>query len=124
MIQLDIGDHRPLYEQIRDKLKKMIIEGLLTEKDKIPSVREMAGILAINPNTIQKAYRELENDGYIYSVKAKGFFVSEIKENGDIEKIQELKEDIKPIIKELKFLGYKKERIFHLIEKIYEDGEL
>ena len=65
MIQLDIGDHRPLYEQIRDKLKEMIIAGLLSENDKIPSVRELAGILAINPNTIQKAYRELEGEGYI-----------------------------------------------------------
>ena len=124
MIQLDIGDHRPLYEQIRDKLKEMIIAELLVENDKIPSVREMAGILAINPNTIQKAYRELESEGYIYSVKAKGFFVSEIKENGDGGKIAELKAEIKPIIKELKFLGYKKEKIFRLIEKIYEEEQL
>ena len=124
MIQLDIGDHRPLYEQIRDKLKEMIIAELLTENDKIPSVREMAGILAINPNTIQKAYRELESEGYIYSVKAKGFFVSEIKESGDNGKITELKEEIKPLIKELKFLGYKKEKIFRLIEKIYQEEQL
>ena len=71
MFQLDFGDHRPLYEQIRDKIKEMIIEGLLDENEKLPSVREMASSLAINPNTIQKAYRELENEGYIYSVKAK-----------------------------------------------------
>lgn len=124
MIQLDIGDHRPLYEQIRDKLKEMIIAGLLSENDKIPSVRELAGILAINPNTIQKAYRELEGEGYIYSVKAKGFFVSEIKENGDSGKIAELKEEISPLIKELKFLGYKKEKIFRIIEKIYQEEQL
>lgn len=124
MIQLDIGDHRPLYEQIRDKLKEMIIEGYLEENDKIPSVRELAGILAINPNTIQKAYRELEGDGYIYSIKAKGFFVSKIKESGDSGKFRELKEDITPLIKELKFLGYEKEKIFRLIEKIYEEEQL
>ena len=124
MIQLDMGDHRPLYEQIRDKLKEMIIAGVMTENDKIPSVREMAGILAINPNTIQKAYRELESDGYIYSVKAKGFFVSEIKESGDVGKIAELKDELKPVIKELKFLGYKKEKIFSMIEKIYEEEQL
>ena len=124
MIQLDIGDHRPLYEQIRDKLKEMIIAGLLSENDKIPSVRELAGILAINPNTIQKAYRELEGEGYIYSVKAKGFFVSEIKENGDSGKIADLKEEISPLIRELKFLGYKKEKIFRIIEKIYQEEQL
>ena len=65
MIQLDFGDHRPLYEQICEKIKELIISGVLVENDKIPSVREMAAILAINPNTIQKAYKELENEGYI-----------------------------------------------------------
>ena len=121
MIQLDMGDHRPLYEQIRDKLKEMIIEGFIDENEKIPSVREMASFLAINPNTIQKAYRELENEGYIYSVKAKGFFVSEIDHTGDSGKISEIKEDIKPLIKELKFLGMKKEKLVRIIEKIYEE---
>ena len=124
MIQLDIGDHRPLYEQIRDKLKSMIIEGFLAENEKIPSVREMAAILAINPNTIQKAYRELENDGYIYSVKAKGFFVSEIKHTGDLGKIAELYDETMPLIKELKFLGEKKEKLFRMIENIYEEDEV
>lgn len=124
MIQLDIGDHRPLYEQIRDKLKEMIIEGLIFENEKIPSVREMAAQLAINPNTIQKAYRELENEGYIYSVKAKGFFVSEIKNTGDRAKISHIKEEIKPIIKEMKFLGMKKESLYRIIEKIYEEDEV
>lgn len=124
MIQLDIGDHRPLYEQIRDKLKELIIEGLISENDKIPSVREMAAQLAINPNTIQKAYRELESDGYIYSVKAKGFFVSEIKNTGDRGKISQIKEEIKPFIKEMKFLGMKKESLYRVIEKIYEEEEI
>ena len=124
MIQLDMGDHRPLYEQIRDKLKEMIIEGFIDENEKIPSVREMASFLAINPNTIQKAYRELENEGYIYSVKAKGFFVSEIGHLGDSDKITELKGQIKPLIKELKFLGMKKEKLVRIIEKIYEEDEL
>ena len=124
MIQLDAGDHRPLYEQIQDKLKELIIEGLLSENDKIPSVREMAGVLAINPNTIQKAYRELESEGYIYSVKAKGFFVSEIKNTAGGGKIAEIKEEIKPHIKELKFLGVKKESLYRLIEKIYEEDEI
>ncbi|MBE7015974.1 MAG: GntR family transcriptional regulator [Ruminococcaceae bacterium] len=124
MIQLDLGDHRPLYEQIRDKLKEMIIEGLLLENDRIPSVREMAQTLAINPNTIQKAYRELEGEGYIYSVKAKGFFVSDIKHTTSNGKIAEIKEEIKPYLKELKFLGVKKESICRLVEKIYEEDEI
>ena len=76
MLHLDYGDHRPLYEQIKEKLKELIIGGILQEHDKIPSVRELAANLAINPNTIQKAYKDLENEGYIYSQKAKGSFVS------------------------------------------------
>jgi len=123
MIQLDAGDHRPLYEQIRDKLKSMIIEGFLAENEKIPSVREMAAQLAINPNTIQKAYRELEIDGYIYSVKAKGFFVSEIKDTKDSVKIAELCSAVTPLLKELKFLGVKKEKLFRMIETIYEEDD-
>lgn len=54
MFQLDFGDHRPLYEQIKEKFKELIISGAMTENDKIPSVRELAATLAINPNTIQK----------------------------------------------------------------------
>jgi len=123
MIQLDAGDHRPLYEQIRDKLKSMIIEGFLAENEKIPSVREMAAQLAINPNTIQKAYRELEIDGYIYSVKAKGFFVSEIKDTKDSVKIAELCSAVTPLLKELKFLGVKKGKLFRMIETIYEEDD-
>lgn len=82
MLQLDFGDHRPLYEQIRDKMKDLIINGILADNDKIPSVRELASTLAINPNTIQKAYKELENEGYIYSLKARGNFVTPRKQTG------------------------------------------
>ena len=62
MIQIDFGDHRPLYEQICDKIKELIISGSLEENDKIPSVRELAMSIAINPNTIQKAYKQIERE--------------------------------------------------------------
>ena len=84
MIQLDFSDHRPLYEQIKENLKELIISGALGENEKIPSVRELASSLAINPNTIQKAYKNLENEGYIYSRRASGSFVmprSSVAEN-------------------------------------------
>ena len=76
MFQLDFKDRRPIYEQIKEKLKFLIIEGAMKEGEKIPSVRELAVSMAINPNTIQKAYKELESEGYIYSVTAKGYFVT------------------------------------------------
>ena len=75
MLHLDFRDRRPLYEQIKEKLKALIISGVLKEDEKIPSVRELAGMLTINPNTIQKAYKDLESEGYIYSQKARGSFV-------------------------------------------------
>lgn len=123
MIQLDFGDHRPLYEQISEKIKELIISGVLRENDKIPSVREMATILAINPNTIQKAYKELENEGYIYSQKARGNFVSP-KETGDTTKTDELMENIKPQLRELRFLGINKNELKNLIDEIYKEDQL
>lgn len=121
MIQLDFGDHRPLYEQICDKIKELIIRGVLLEGDKIPSVRELAQSLAINPNTIQKAYKELEKEGYIYSQKAKGNFVSPRGDNTNTEKSAELFDAIIPVIRELRFLGISKSEISSMIEKIYKE---
>lgn len=77
MFSINYRDPRPIYEQVKDSLRRAIITGVLQPDDKIPSVRDAAGELAINPNTIQKAYRELENEGYIYSVLGKGSFVAE-----------------------------------------------
>ena len=78
MILLDLKDSRPIYEQIVDKFRLLIINGVLKSEDKMPSVRTLAMDLSINPNTIQKAYGELERQGYIYTVKGRGNFVSEI----------------------------------------------
>lgn len=75
MIQLDFSDKRPIYEQIKDRIKKLILTGALKPGEKVYSVREMAQKLSINPNTIQKAFRELETEGYIHTVQGKGSFV-------------------------------------------------
>ena len=75
MVHLDYRDARPIYTQIADNFRNQIRAGILAEGDKLPSVRELAGDLAINPNTIQRAYRELEAEGWIASVSGKGSFV-------------------------------------------------
>lgn len=80
MISLNYRDARPIYEQIKNGLKRLIVTGALKEGDKLPSVRSLATELAINPNTIQKAYNELENEGYIYSVPAKAPLPAEMPE--------------------------------------------
>jgi GntR family transcriptional regulator len=76
MISLNYRDSRPIYEQIRDELRKLIVTGAIGKDEKLPSVRALAAELAINPNTIQRAYNELEAEGYIYSVPGKGSFAS------------------------------------------------
>ncbi len=75
MVHLDYRDARPIYTQIADNFRNQIRAGVLVEGDKLPSVRELASELAINPNTIQRAYRELEANGWIASVSGKGSFV-------------------------------------------------
>ena len=74
MISINYRDPRPIYEQVRDALRKLIVSGSLPSDQKLPSVRELASSLAINPNTIQRAYRELEQEGYICTVPGKGSF--------------------------------------------------
>ena len=75
MIHLDYRDARPIYTQIIDGFRDQILTGVLRSGDKLPSVRELAGTLTINPNTIQRAYRELEMQGWIATVAGKGCFV-------------------------------------------------
>ena len=77
MIILDYRDSRPIYEQVVEKFKMLILKGVLQQDEKMPSVRNLAMELSINPNTIQRAYATLESQGYIYTVKGKGNFVSD-----------------------------------------------
>ena len=77
MILIDYKDRRPIYEQVMEKLADLMIRGILEENSQLPSVRSLATELSINPNTIQRAYGELERQGYIYSVKGRGSFVAE-----------------------------------------------
>ena len=78
MITINYRDPRPIYEQIQTELRRLMLTGVLPPGSRLPSVRELAGQLAINPNTIQRAYRELEADGYILSVAGKGSFVAPV----------------------------------------------
>ncbi len=77
MILIDYKDRRPIYEQVVEKLADLIVRGILEQDSQLPSVRSLATELSINPNTIQRAYAELERQGYIYSVKGRGSFVAE-----------------------------------------------
>ena len=84
MISIDSRDPRPLYEQVVDGFRRLIVAGALQPDDKLPSVRSLATQLAINPNTIQRAYRELEAAGYVYSSAGRGSFVAATTETSEL----------------------------------------
>ena len=104
MIHLDYRDTRPIYEQVRDGLRKLMVTGMLRPGDKLPSVRALAVELAINPNTIQRAYSQLEAEGYILSVSGKGTFVAELQDQNAVRRA-ELEEKVRPLREELRSLG-------------------
>ena len=86
MIALNYRDSRPIYEQIKESVRKLILSGAMTAGERLPSVRELAADLAINPNTIQRAYRELESEGFIYSIAGKGSFAAGRADIGAVQK--------------------------------------
>ena len=104
MIVLDYRDSRPLYQQVKDSLRRMMLTGLLEPDEKLPSVRSLATQLAINPNTIQRAYRELEAQGYTYSVAGKGSFVAAVDGTADLRKL-DLLEQFDQVSSQLLALG-------------------
>lgn len=110
MISLNYRDSRPIYEQIKDGLRKLIVTGALGTGEKLPSVRALATQLSINPNTIQRAYNELEIEGYIYSVPGKGSFAAG-NTGADDSRRKELTEKLREIAAELKYLGVSREEL-------------
>lgn len=114
MISLNYRDSRPIYEQIKDGLKKMIVTGGLAADERLPSVRALATQLSINPNTIQRAYNELEGEGYIYSVPGKGSFAS-ANAGGDENRKRELMEKVRELLAELRYLGVSQQELADLI---------
>lgn len=88
MIIIDYGDKRPIYEQITERFQNLILSGGLEPDSQLPSVRQLAMDLALNPNTVQRAYTELERSGYIYSVKGRGNFVRDRKTLSNLKREQ------------------------------------
>lgn len=110
MIALNYRDSRPIYEQIKEGFRRLILTGALATGDKLPSVRELAAELAINPNTIQRSYRELEAEGFIYSIAGKGSFAAALSEV-DSSRRQALLHRFEESARELLHLGIPAERL-------------
>lgn len=86
MIQLNYRDPRPIYEQVKDGIRKLAYSGVVGPDEKLPSVRELAMKLAINPNTISRAYKELEQEGFLYTVAGRGTFINQEYDLNDSRK--------------------------------------
>ena len=119
MVQLDYRDAKPIYEQIKQGLRRLVVSQAISTDEKLPSVRELAARLAINPNTIQRAYRELESEGYLYSIPGKGTFAAGPPASPELRQ-QELLTQFDEVVTELLFLSIRSEeltdRIVHLTE--------
>lgn len=76
MLNLDYRDARPIYEQVKDGLRRLMVSGVIQEGERLPSVRALASSLAINPNTIQRSYEALESEGWVYSIPGKGSYAA------------------------------------------------
>lgn len=118
MIAINYRDPRPIYEQVKSGVRRLIMTQVLQPHDKMPSVRELSAQLAINPNTVQRAYRELEAEGYLYSIPGKGSFVSADKKT-DRARMEKLLEQLDEAVTELHYMGFSKEE---LIQRITEGG--
>ncbi len=110
MLQLNYRDGRPIYEQVRDGLRQLLVSGAIQPGEKLPSVRQLASQLAINPNTIQRSYEALELEGYVYSVPGKGSFAAQREEIDDSRRTQLLAQ-LDAIAGELMLLGVTPEEI-------------
>ena len=121
MLQLNYRDSRPIYGQIKDGLRKLIVTGALEPDEKLPSVRAMAMDLAINPNTIQRAYAELEAEGFLYSVPGKGSFAAP-NTGVDEGRKHELLQTFDQTAGELLFLGVSGQELWARVRAL-EGGE-
>ncbi len=120
MIVIDYRDKRPIYEQVEEKLSKLVVQGVLKTDSKLPSVRALAIELSINPNTIQRAYTQLEEKGYIYSIKGKGNYVSP-KNDWIEERKKMILEEMRKVVNMAKAVGIEKDEFIERVEEVYRE---
>ncbi|WZL73436.1 GntR family transcriptional regulator [Clostridiaceae bacterium 35-E11] len=124
MFKIDPRSSTPIYQQIVESVKENILKGMIEPGERMPSVREMAKMMTLNPNTVQKAYQELERQKVIVSIRGRGTFISEDYEGKkDQDKMKALRELFKKGIVEAHYIGIEKEELFKMIEDILKELE-
>ena len=122
MFQINLRSQQSIYEQIIDNIKELIIRGVLPEDSELPSIRELSRSLTVNPNTVQKAFKELEREGFIYKVKGRGTFVSPRQDSQiDPQAVKKVCADIRNSVQELSYLGVPAAEIKQMVADIAAD---
>lgn len=122
MFELDMKSHKAISDQIIDNMKELIMSGVLQPEARISSVRELAGQILVNPNTVQKAYRTLESQGYIYTVKGKGTFVADTSSfKPGARELQEAESSLRDSISRLYHMGLDKQEVQRIIDRIFDE---
>lgn len=122
MINIDARSSTPIYEQIIHGVKESIVKGILQPGDKLPSVRELASMLTTNPNTVSKAYTELERMKIIETLRGRGTFVStDYKPKLEEDRMAKLKEDLKKILLDAHYMGIKSVEIKKIMDELYAE---
>ncbi|MEE1317960.1 MAG: GntR family transcriptional regulator [Ruminococcus sp.] len=122
MFQVDFASRVPIYEQICTNIIKLASAGVIKSGDKLPPVRILASQLGINPNTVAKAYRDLENDGYIYSTVGRGSFLTDKLSKDSAQKMLAY-DNLKEAVKNAYLFGVSREKMFELIENTFKGGQ-
>lgn len=120
MIKLDMQNRKPIYEQLKEQILRLTMLGILSADEKLPSVRSLARDVGINPNTVQKAYQELERDGIIYTVGGKGSFVAANDESVHLRRKKAL-EDVTAAVKQACDSGCSEEEIIERVKESIEE---
>lgn len=121
MIILDYQDRRPIYEQVTEKFRMLILRGVMPPGSRMPSVRQLAMELAINPNTIQRAYMTLEQEGLIYPVKGKGNFVADTEQIRRKSR-EDYQKELRTLVRKGMELGLEEDELIYIVKDCCKEG--
>ncbi len=122
-VYIDLTSRKPIYEQLVENISRLALTGVFAPNDPVPSVRQLASELGINPNTIQKSYSELERRGIIYSVKGKASFISENLEPASERRKKELTLSLASVICEAREIGMTKDELISAVSSAWSDSK-
>ncbi len=118
-MNINLNSSLPIYEQLYDQFVSYIQLGILEVDNKLPSVRELSSQVHVNPNTVQKVYRMLEENGFVYSIPGKGSFVCRVADSKIVVLENEMIKQLEEVVIKAKFINYPKDKLYEKIEKLW-----